>query len=123
MVDPAILRPGRFDRLIYVPEPDKESRLEIFKIYTKNMPLAKDVDLSQLVILTQRYSGADIEALCREAGLNALRNDMKAKEVDANDFRKATEKIGPSIMPNMETWYKGFMKHVRQLKKPTTPVA
>jgi transitional endoplasmic reticulum ATPase len=123
IVDPAILRPGRFDRLIYVPEPNKESRLEIFKIYTKNMPLAKDVDLSQLVIMTKQYSGADIEALCREAGLNALRNDMKAQEVDAHDFRKATEKIGPSIMPNMETWYKGVIKHVRLLKKPTTPVA
>jgi len=48
---------------------------------------------------------------------------MKAQKVDANDFRKATEKIGPSIMPNMENWYKGFMKRVRQLKKPTTPVA
>jgi len=123
IIDPAILRPGRFDRLIYVPEPDNESRLAIFKIYTKNMPLAKDVDLAQLVILTKKYSGADIEALCREAGLNALRKDINAKEVNASDFRKATEKIAPSVMPNMETWYKGFMKNIRQLKKPTTPVA
>jgi len=123
IIDPAILRPGRFDRLIYVPEPDNDSRTEIFKIYTKNMPLAKDVDLTQLVTLTKKYSGADIEALCREAGLYALRSDIEAKEVTAGDFRKATEKIGPSIMPNMENWYKGFMKHVRQLKKPTTPVA
>jgi len=122
IVDPAILRPGRFDRLIYVPEPDKESRLEIFKLYTKKMPLAKDVDLSQQVILTKQYSGADIEALCREAGLNALRTNINAKEVNGSDFKKAIEKIGPSIMPNMETWYKGFMKHVRQLKKPTTPI-
>jgi transitional endoplasmic reticulum ATPase len=123
IVDPAILRPGRFDRLIYVPEPDNDSRLAIFKIYTKGMPLAKDVNLSQLVMLTKKYSGADIEALCREAGLNALRKDIKAKEVNSSDFRTATEKIGPSIMPNMETWYKGFMKNIRQLKKPTTPVA
>ena len=123
IVDPAILRPGRFDRLIYVPEPDNDSRLAIFKIYTKGMPLAKDVNLSQLVMVTKKYSGADIEALCREAGLNALRRDIKAKEVNNSDFRKAAEKIGPSIMPNMETWYKGFMKNVRQLKKPTTPVA
>jgi transitional endoplasmic reticulum ATPase len=123
IVDPAILRPGRFDRLIYVPEPDNDSRLAIFKIYTKGMPLAKDVDLAQLVMVTKKYSGADIEALCREAGLNALRRDIKAKEVNGNDFRKAAEKIGPSIMPNMETWYKGFMKNIRQLKKPTTPVA
>jgi len=123
IVDPAILRPGRFDRLIYVPEPDNESRLAIFKIYTKSMPLAKDVDLSQLVMTTKKYSGADIEALCREAGLNALRRNIKAKEVTGSDFRKAAEKIGPSIMSNMETWYKGFMKNIRQLKKPTTPVA
>jgi transitional endoplasmic reticulum ATPase len=123
IVDPAILRPGRFDRLIYVPEPDNDSRLAIFKIYTKGMPLAKDVNLSQLVMLTKKYSGADIEALCREAGLNALRTSIKAKEVNNSDFRKAAEKIGPSIMPNMETWYKGFMKNIRQLKKPTTPVA
>ena len=123
IVDPAILRPGRFDRLIYVPEPDKDSRQEIFKIYTKNMPLGKDVDLDQLVTLTKKYSGADIEALCREAGLNALRTNIDAKEVQDEDFKKAIDKIGPSIMPNMENWYKGFMKHVRQLKKPTTPVA
>jgi transitional endoplasmic reticulum ATPase len=123
IVDPAILRPGRFDRLIYVPEPEKESRLEIFKIYTKDMPLAKDVDLSQLALLTKKYSGADIEAICREAGLNALRQNIKSKEVSASDFKKAIEKIGPSILPNMESWYRGFMKQARQLKKPTTPVA
>jgi transitional endoplasmic reticulum ATPase len=123
IVDPAILRPGRFDRLIYVPEPEQESRLEIFKIYTKDMPLAKEVNLSQLALMTKKYSGADIDAVCREAGLNALRRDMKAKEVNINDFKKAAEKIGPSILPNMENWYRGFMKQARQLKKPTTPVA
>jgi transitional endoplasmic reticulum ATPase len=121
MVDPAFLRPGRFDRLIYVPEPDKDSRVEIFKIYTRKMPLAKDVDLSLLVTMSKKYSGADIEALCREAGLNAMREDMKTKEVTADNFKKAIEKIGPSIMPNMEAWYKGFMKNARQLKKPTVP--
>jgi transitional endoplasmic reticulum ATPase len=89
IVDPAVLRPGRFDRLIYVPEPEQASRLEIFKIYTRDMPLGKDVDLSQLAIMTKKYSGADIEAVCREAGLNALRRDMKAKEVSASDFKKA----------------------------------
>jgi transitional endoplasmic reticulum ATPase len=123
IVDPAILRPGRFDRLIYVPEPNQDSRLEIFKIYTRDMPLAKDVNLSQLALMTKKYSGADIEAVCREAGLNALRSDMEAKEVGIEDFKKANEKIGPSILPNMENWYRGFMKQARQLKKPTTPVA
>jgi transitional endoplasmic reticulum ATPase len=123
IVDPAILRPGRFDRLIYVPEPDEKARLEIFKIYTKGMPLAKDVDLSGLVSMTKNYSGADIEALCREAALNALRRDIKATEVTLDDFREAMKKIGPSILPDMEAWYKGFMKQVRQIRKPTTPVA
>ena len=109
--------------MIYVPEPDQKTRLEIFKIYTKDMPLTKDVDLSQLATTTKSYSGADIEALCREAALHALRSDIKAKEVDLDDFKKATEQIGPTISPGMEAWYKGFMKQVRQLKKPTTPVA
>jgi transitional endoplasmic reticulum ATPase len=87
------------------------------------MPLAKDVDVGQLVTLTKKYSGADIEALCREAGLHALRRDINVTEVTAADFRKALEKIGPSIMPNMESWYRNFMKSARQLKKSTTPVA
>ncbi len=123
IVDPAVLRPGRFDRLIYVPEPDKEARLKIFKIYTKDMPLAKDVDLDQLASMAKNYSGADIEALCREAALHALRRDISAKEVSLVNFKEAMEKIGPSIMPDMETWYKGFMRQVRRVEKPTTPVA
>ncbi|MFQ5712328.1 MAG: AAA family ATPase, partial [Candidatus Geothermarchaeales archaeon] len=123
IVDPAILRPGRFDRLIYVPEPNKEARLEIFKIYTKGMPLAKDVNLDQLASMTKSYSGADIEALCREAALHALRRDINVKEVSLADFKEAMKKIGPSIMPDMEAWYKGFMRKVRRVEKPTTPVA
>jgi len=123
IVDPAVLRPGRFDRLIYVPEPDKDSRLLIFKIYTKDMPLTKDVDLSHLTNISKGYSGADIQALCREAALHALQKDIKAKEVSSNDFQKAIEKIGPTIRPDMEAWYKGFMGQVRAMKKPATPVA
>jgi len=123
IVDPAVLRPGRFDRLIYVPEPDENARLEIFKLYTKGMPLFKDVDIVKLASSTKNYSGADIEALCREAAMNALRKDVKSNEVALDDFQKAMEKIGPSILPDMETWYKGFMKQVRRVQKPTTPVA
>ncbi len=123
IVDPAILRPGRFDRLIYVPDPDEDARLEIFKIYTKEMPLAKDVNIGDLARMSKGYSGADIEALSREAAMNALRRDIEATEVNAEDFRKAVEKIGPTIRPDMEAWYKGFMKQVRQVRKPATPVA
>jgi len=123
LVDPAVLRPGRFDRLIYVPEPDEKSRLQIFKIYTKNMPLAKDVGLSQLVAIAKNYSGADIEALCREAGMHALRKDVNAKEVTMIDFQEAIKTLGPSVTPDMEKWYKSFMQQARQVQKPATPVA
>ncbi|MGD8565179.1 MAG: CDC48 family AAA ATPase [Candidatus Bathyarchaeota archaeon] len=123
IVDPAILRPGRFDRLIYVSEPDEKSRLEIFKIYTKDMPLASDVSLEQLTATTKYYSGADIEAFCREAAMVTLRRDIKSKTVTMNDFQEAMNRIGPSITPDMEKWYKGFVKQLRKIKKPATPVA
>ena len=123
MVDPAVLRPGRFDRLIYVPEPDEKSRLQILKIYTKGMPISKDVDLNQLTIMTKYYGGADIESLCREAAMHALRRDVNSQEVTMKDFQDALKEMGPSVTPDMEKWYKGFMQQVRQVQKPATPVA
>ncbi len=123
MVDSAVLRPGRFDRLIYVPEPDDKSRLQIFKIYTKGMPIAKDVDLNQLSAVTKYYSGADIESLCREAAMHALRRDVNSQEVAMKDFQDAMKEMGPSITPDMEKWYKSFMQQIRQVQKPATPVA
>jgi len=123
IVDPAVLRPGRFDRMVYVPQPDAKTRLRIFEIHTKGMPLAGDVKLPWLVEKTGDYSGADIEALCREAALNALRRDLNSKEVSLQDFEEAMKKIGPSISPDMEAWYRSFIRKVRQVQKPTTPVA
>ncbi len=123
MVDTAVIRPGRFDRLIYVSEPDEKSRLQIFKIYTKGMPLAKDVDLNALASLTKYYSGADIESLCREAAMHTLRRDVAAGEVTMKDFQTALKEVGPSITPDMEKWYKSFMQQARQAQKPATPVA
>ena len=123
MVDPAVLRPGRFDRLIYVPEPDEKSRLQIFKIYTKGMPISKDVDLNQLTMATKYYTGADIESLCREAAMHVLRRDVNSQEVTMKDFQDALKEMGPSITPDMEKWYKSFMQQIRQVQKPQTPVA
>jgi transitional endoplasmic reticulum ATPase len=123
MVDSAVLRPGRFDRLIYVPEPDEKSRLSIFKIYTKGMPISGDVDLNQLTTITRYYSGADIESLCREAAMHALRRDVNSREVTMKDFQDAQKEMGPSITPDMEKWYKSFMQQIRQVQKPATPVA
>jgi transitional endoplasmic reticulum ATPase len=123
MVDQAVLRPGRFDRLIYVGEPDEKSRLQIFNIYTRGMPLAKDVDLPQLTAATKYYTGADIESICREAAMHTLRRDVAAGEVTMKDFQDALKEIGPSVTPDMEKWYKGFMQQMRQVQKPATPVA
>jgi transitional endoplasmic reticulum ATPase len=122
MDDSAVIRPGRFDRLIYVPEPDEKSRIQIFKIYTKNMPLDQDIDVNQLATITKYYSGADIESLCREAAMHALRRDVNAQKVSMKDFQDAMKEMGPSITPDMEKWYKSFMQQIRQVQKPATPV-
>jgi transitional endoplasmic reticulum ATPase len=108
IIDPAVLRPGRFDRLIYVPSPDERTRVEIFKAHTKKMPLSADVNLEELAKMSGGYSGADIEGVCREAALSALRNDLKATEVSLRDFRDAFEKIKPSLSPDIDNWYKSF---------------
>jgi proteasome regulatory subunit len=91
ILDPAILRPGRFDRIIYVPLPDEKGRYEIFMIHTRKMNLAKDVSLSQLAKITEGFSGADIKAACVEAGYNAIRNGRDV--VTMKDFLDAVEKI------------------------------
>jgi transitional endoplasmic reticulum ATPase len=113
ILDPALLRPGRFDRLIYVPAPDEKTRLEIFKVHTKNMPL-KNVDLKKLAKDTDGYSGADIEALCREAAMFALREDVKSKNVEARHFDKALKKVKPSITEDV---FKRYQKAVEDLRK------
>ncbi len=97
ILDPALLRPGRFDRLIYVPPPDEKARLEIFKVHTRNMPLAEDVDLEMLAKKTEGYTGADIAAVCREAAMLALREEFRVRPVEMKHFLKALEKIPPSL--------------------------
>ncbi len=90
IIDPALLRPGRFDRLIYVPLPDLKGRISIFKIHTRKMKL-KDVDIEELAKLTEGASGADIKAICTEAGFAALRAGRRY--VTMEDFKYAIEKV------------------------------
>jgi transitional endoplasmic reticulum ATPase len=97
--------------------------LQILRIYTKGMPIGKDVDLNQITIATKYYSGADIESLCREAAMHALRKNVNSTEVTMKDFQDALKEMGPSITPDMEKWYKSFMQQIRQVQKPATPVA
>ncbi len=108
LVDPALLRPGRFDRLVLAPAPDEEARLEILKIHTKGMPLGKDVNLKLLAKEIGGYSGSDIAALCREAAMRVLRKDIKGKEVLMQHFREAMEGIKPSLTPEMTKAYETF---------------
>ena len=105
IIDPALLRPGRFDRVIFVPPPDAKARLEILKVHTRKMPLASDVNLEQVAELTEGYSGADLEVLVREAGLMALREDINATEVYRRHFEMAMRKIKPSITQDMIKYY------------------
>ena len=95
ILDAGLMRPGRFDRHIQVSEPDEEARLSIFEVHTKDMPLADDVNLKKLAKNTEGYVGADIEAVCREAAMLTLRNDLESKEIPYKYFKEAIEKVNP----------------------------
>ncbi len=97
IIDSGVLRPGRFDRHIYIPVPDKDSRKKIFDVYLSRMPIAKDVKVSELVAKTENFVGADIESVCREAALTALRKDIKSKTVTKADFDEILSKIKPTV--------------------------
>ncbi len=105
MLDTALLRPGRFDRLILTPVPDKKAREEVFKVHTKGMPL-KGVDIKELAEKTEGYAGADIEAICREAAIMALRKDINSKVVTNENFEQALKKVKPSVTKEVEKAYK-----------------
>ena len=95
ILDAGLMRPGRFDRHIQVKEPDEEARLAIFEVHTKDMPLADDVNLKKLAKHTEGYVGADIEAVCREAAMLALRENLETTEISNKYFKEASEKVKP----------------------------
>jgi transitional endoplasmic reticulum ATPase len=101
LLDPALLRPGRFDELIYVGTPDKDGRRQILAIHTEGMPLAEDVDLDSLAERTDRFTGADLEDLVRRAGLTALRRGLDAAKVAMADFEAALKETRASVTPEM----------------------
>ncbi|QPQ54699.1 CDC48 family AAA ATPase [Allosphingosinicella flava] len=114
LIDPALLRPGRFDELIYVPVPDEEGRRHILSIHARNMPLAGDVDLDDLARRTPRFTGADLEDLVRRAGLHALRANLKAGEVTKADFEQALTETRPSVTAEMEKDYERVEANIKQ---------
>jgi len=128
IVDPALLRPGRIERHIFIPAPDEKSRREIFKIHTRGMPLADDVSIDELAKKTEGYSGADIEAFCREAGMLAIRDAIGkgiSKEelkkiignikVTKNHFERAMKKIKPSLTKEDLERYKRIVEDFHKM--------
>jgi transitional endoplasmic reticulum ATPase len=112
IIDPGLLRTGRFDRLILVPAPDLKTRLNIFEVHTRNMPL-KNVSLKQLAKRTESFSGANIEGLCREAGMLALREDKNSKEVTMACFEEALKIVHSSLDEQTIKYYEMISKELQ----------
>jgi len=110
LIDPALLRAGRFDQILYVPPPDQEARLKIFKIHTKKNPLVKSVSLQKLAAETEGYMGSDVEAICREATMLAIR-----KHVKNNKEREASEE-SPKLQVTMED-FEQAIKRIKEQQK------
>jgi len=103
IIDGAVLRTGRLDLRIFIQPPDERGRLDIIKILTDSMPLLQDVNLKEIAVATQNYSGADLAALCREAAVNAMQNNTP--KISSADFAAGLKQVKPSITNEVETWY------------------
>jgi transitional endoplasmic reticulum ATPase len=123
LVDPALLRPGRFDELVYVGAPDQGGREHILKIHTRNMPLAKDVDLAAIAGRTERYTGADLEDIVRRAGLVAIRRGgLKTKSVTSGDFEEALADSRPTVTEQMEEEYGAMRTELKRRAMEVRPI-
>ena len=122
LIDPALLRPGRFDELVYVGVPDREGRLRILKIQTAKMPLASDVDLDAIAGRTPRYTGADLEDVVRRAGLVALRESLATKEVTMAHFEGALEESRATVSEDMEREYEDMAGRLKQNAAAIQPI-
>jgi transitional endoplasmic reticulum ATPase len=115
IVDPAFLRPGRFDRLIFVKEPDYEARLKILQVHSKDMPLAEDVSLKNIAQNTVGYSGADLENVCREAGMEAIREKMENLEkIENKHFEHSLSKIKSTLPKEIVDRYENIAKQISE---------
>jgi transitional endoplasmic reticulum ATPase len=122
LIDPALLRPGRFDELIYVGVPDQKGRRRILAIQTAKMPLADDVDLDALAARTDRFTGADLEDLTRRAGLIALRANIDVKQVTMADFDAAFDDSRASVTAEMEREYEQMAARLKQDAAAIQPI-
>jgi transitional endoplasmic reticulum ATPase len=110
LIDTSLIRPGRLDLIVYIESPDENARLEIIKKLTSEMPLSENVNLAEVAKRTKGFSGADLEALCREAAVNTMRN--KESIVDNSDFEKSLQLVKPSITKDVEDWYESMRRNL-----------
>jgi transitional endoplasmic reticulum ATPase len=122
LIDPALLRPGRFDELVYVSVPDEGGRRRILGIHVGKMPLADDIDLDALARRTDRFTGADLEDLVRRAGLMALRDSLDTEKVTMAHFDKALEETRASVTPEMEREYEQMSSRLKQDAMAIDPI-
>lgn len=122
LLDPGLLRPGRFDKVLLVGAPNEEGRHQILKIHTKNMPLAKDVVLGDLAKKTTGFTGADIEAFVREAAMVALRESKETEQVKNKHFNEALKKIKPSVSKPILEVYKKIEDNFLKSAKTAVPL-
>ena len=123
LVDPALLRPGRFDELVYVGTPDAKGREQILGIHTESMPMASDVDLAAIAAETDRFTGADLEDVVRRAGLNALRRaGREVQQVTAADFAEALEDSRATVTPQMEEEYRKMRGELKKRAAEVMPI-
>ncbi len=123
LVDPALLRPGRFDELVYVGTPDEAGREHILKIHTRDMPLAPDVDLAKIAAETERFTGADLEDVVRRAGLVAIRRaGEEADTVTGADFVKALEDSRATVTAEMEAEYAKMKGELKKRAAQVRPI-
>ncbi|KAG7386168.1 spermatogenesis associated protein 5 [Phytophthora pseudosyringae] len=108
LLDPALMRPGRIDRALYVSPPDVPARQQILQIHTRKTPLAPDVSMTELAIATARFSGAELQALCREAALHAVEEDRSAANVAKRHFVRALSVVTPQIDDQMLAFFERF---------------
>ena len=118
LIDNSMLRTGRLDIVLFIQPPDEKGRLEIIKILTEKMPLTSDVDLDEIAVSTQNYTGADLASLCREAVVNAMQNN--SKKINSNDFALALKKVKPSITKQIDQWYTSIKDEVSNIIPKST---
>jgi len=118
LIDNSMLRNGRLDVVLFVQPPDEKSRLDIIKILVDGMPLASDINLNEIAVSTQNYTGDDLASLCREAAVNAMQRD--SSKISSNDFAIGLKRVRPSITKEIDKWYSDIKAEVSNVIPKST---